>query len=94
MDAAGFVCATDLGFMSTSLAEATPVHYMQKDGPNLLWKLDVGDEDAVGFHCGAVRLALALALAPALALARAAVGFRSASVRLPWRRGTCFSAGP
>lgn len=53
-DAAGIVCATDLGFMSTSMAEATPVHYMQPDGPNVLRRLDSGDEDAVGFHCGAV----------------------------------------
>ena len=40
--------------MSTSLGEATPVHYMKPaPAPNLLWQLCAADEDETGFHCGA-----------------------------------------
>ena len=55
-DEMGFVCATELGFMSTSLAKHTPLHYM-KTGPagttpNILWEIHTSDEDASGYHCG------------------------------------------
>lgn len=53
-DDAGYVCASDSAFMSTSTAEATPIHYMAKaPQPNLLWELRAGDEDEAGHHCGA-----------------------------------------
>ena len=53
-DAMGVVCATDAAFMSTSLGEATPVHYMAAaPKPNLLWELRARGEDETGYHCGA-----------------------------------------
>ena len=53
-DAAGLVCACDPAFMSTSLGEATPVHYMAAaPQPNVLWELEAAAEDDVGYHCGA-----------------------------------------
>ena len=40
--------------MSTSFAEATPLHYMvPAPYPNVLWELRVRSEDDVGFHVGA-----------------------------------------
>ena len=53
-DDAGIVCATDLGFMSTSLNSTTPVHYMRAGSPNLLWQIHATKEDNVAYHCGAV----------------------------------------
>jgi hypothetical protein len=52
-DAAGYVCATDLGLMSTSTELATPVHYMHEGAANVLWELRCAAEDDSGFHCGA-----------------------------------------
>jgi hypothetical protein len=53
-DALGVVCATDAAFMSTSLGEATPVHYMEANGrPNVLFELEAAAADDAGFHCGA-----------------------------------------
>lgn len=53
-DEQGLVCATDTAFMSTSTAEATPVHYMASGGkPNLLWELRARCPDDAGYHCGA-----------------------------------------
>ena len=53
-DAAGLVCACDSAFMSTSMSEATPVHYMAAaPQPNVLWELEAAAEDDVGYHCGA-----------------------------------------
>ena len=54
IDQAGIVCATDLGFMSTSLNNVTPIHYMRADTPNLLWEIEHAKEDNVAYHCGAV----------------------------------------
>lgn len=48
------VCATDLGFMSTSLNNVTPIHYMRGNSPNLLWEIHQGPEDNVAYHCGAL----------------------------------------
>ena len=40
--------------MSTSLGEATPVHYMEGDGrPNLLFEIEAAAPDDTGYHCGA-----------------------------------------
>jgi hypothetical protein len=53
-DDAGYVCASDTAFMSTSTGEATPIHYMAGGtSPNLLWELRASSEDEAGFHCGA-----------------------------------------
>jgi hypothetical protein len=53
-DAQGFVCATDLAFMSTSLSEETPIRYMARGGqPNVMWELECSAEDDVGYHGGA-----------------------------------------
>ena len=53
-DELGMICATDAAFMSTSLGEDTPIHYMQGNGkPNLLWEIHASPEDEVGYHCGA-----------------------------------------
>jgi len=60
------VCATDLGFMSTSLNDKTPVDYMRvaEDNEeiegtedafaNVLWKLQIKAEGDDAYHCGAV----------------------------------------
>jgi len=53
-DQAGIVCATDLGFMSTSLAEGTPIHYMKDGAHNLLWQLCAKPPSDTAYHCGAV----------------------------------------
>jgi hypothetical protein len=53
-DAQGVVVATDVAFMSTSLGEATPIHYMAGEGrANLLWELHARPEDDTGRHRGA-----------------------------------------
>ena len=53
-DAKGIVCACDVAFKSTSLGRATPIHYMaQPPSQNLLWEIQAGVEDDVGYHCGA-----------------------------------------
>lgn len=51
-DETGMVCATDLAFMSTSVAQATPLEYMGH-GKNILWEIDASKEDAAGYHNGA-----------------------------------------
>ena len=58
IDREGIVCATDLGFMSTSLNDQTLIHYMQSNSQNLRWEIKHGKEDNVAFHCGAVISAL------------------------------------
>ena len=53
-DALDVVCATDSAFMSTSLGEETPIHYMEGGGkPNVLWELESAAADDSGYHCGA-----------------------------------------
>ena len=52
-DAFGMIVATDGAFMSTSLAEKTPIHYMSANSSNVLWELETSGEDESGFHCGA-----------------------------------------
>ena len=52
-DARGLVCACDVAFMSTSLGEHTPVHYMREAAPNLLWEVCAAPEDESGYHTGA-----------------------------------------
>lgn len=53
-DEQGMVCATDPAFMSTSTAEATPIHYMAGSPKrNLLWELHARAEDDAGYHSGA-----------------------------------------
>ena len=53
-DELGIVCATDAAFMSTSLGEATPIHYMAAEPmPNVLWELRAREGDDLGLHCGA-----------------------------------------
>lgn len=58
-DQLGVVCATDSAFMSTSLEQATAIHYMTRPergrarGKGLLWEIRAGAEDANGHHCGA-----------------------------------------
>jgi len=49
----GMVCATDTAFMSTSCNRATPVQYMDENGPNVLWSLRPSRETDAGFHYGA-----------------------------------------
>ena len=46
------VAAVDMGFMSTSRNQSTPVHYMG-GSKNVLWKLQSQTESDTGFHCGA-----------------------------------------
>ena len=38
-DGHGQVCAIDAAFMSTSRNSTTPIGYMDRDGPNVLWEL-------------------------------------------------------
>jgi len=52
-DSQGMVCAVDMAFMSTSRMRETPVQYMQKEGPNVLWCLHPKTESDGGFHRGA-----------------------------------------
>ena len=52
-DEQGLVVATDPGFMSTSVHEATPVSYMSAFGQNVLWQLQPQAQSAMGFHRGA-----------------------------------------
>lgn len=53
-DELGIVCATDAAFMSTSLGESTPIHYMDAEQmPNVLWELRAREGDDLGLHCGA-----------------------------------------
>ncbi len=48
------VCAVDMGFMSTSLSESTPISYMQSaPAPNVLWELQLQRESDAGYHVGA-----------------------------------------
>jgi len=51
-DEQGIICATDLGFMSTSLNMETPMHYLQTGVSNLMWEIQHGGEDAAGYHTG------------------------------------------
>lgn len=53
-DSTGFICATDMAFMSTSRNRATPIAYMAGEGmPNVLWCLKTMPESNRGFHYGA-----------------------------------------
>jgi hypothetical protein len=57
-DQQGMVCATDAAFMSTSLGEATPIHYMARGTadtpkPNVLWEIEASAPDDTGYHAGA-----------------------------------------
>ena len=52
-DEKGLVVAVDMAFMSTSLHRQTPIHYMHKRQPNVLWELLPQEESDAGFHCGA-----------------------------------------
>jgi len=52
-DPLGMICATDAGFLSTSTAYDTPLHYMQTARSNVLWELVTSSEDEHGYHCGA-----------------------------------------
>jgi hypothetical protein len=48
------VCAVDMGFMSTSLNERTPINYMHPSpAPNVLWELRLQPESDAGYHVGA-----------------------------------------
>jgi len=52
-DDLGFVCAVEMGFVSTSRCFATPFEYMDPTGPNVLWALQSAPETDEGYHCGA-----------------------------------------
>ena len=47
------ICATELGFMSTSRNKATPLNYMDTSRDNLLWVISARAESSTGYHCGA-----------------------------------------
>lgn len=48
----GLLCFTDYGFMSTSCDIATPLQYMGAGESNLLWEIQVREQD-VAHHMGA-----------------------------------------
>merc|ERR1712060_256037 len=52
-DAQGLICAVDTAFMSTGLQRKTPIHYMQEDGPNVLWEMHPSQQTDDGYHRGA-----------------------------------------
>jgi len=52
-DKSGTICATDMGFMSTSRERPVPITYMQPNGPNVLWSLQPQIETDDAFHYGA-----------------------------------------
>ena len=52
-DKAGYICAVEMGFMSTSRNMETPINYMERNGTNILWALKPGLETDEAFHRGA-----------------------------------------
>ena len=46
------IMATELGMMSTSMSQSTPIDYM-KGASNVLWELCTRPEDEHGYHQGA-----------------------------------------
>jgi hypothetical protein len=52
-DSKGLVTATDFGFMSTSAGKGISVSFLGRKTPNLLWELQCGPEDPMGFHSAA-----------------------------------------
>ena len=59
-DKSGTICATDMGFMSTSRERHIPITYMQPNGPNVLWSLQPQTETDDAFHYGGHRDALSV----------------------------------
>ena len=51
-DAQDFVCAVDPAFMSTALAPK-PFYMDAKGKPSVLLELRAGEQDDIGYHCGA-----------------------------------------